>query len=230
VVTGKAKVSLIAAGLVGCVGCSRHNPGPEPRQVQPGSALQGEVTPVRILGRGFRPRLRANLDDEQSARVESDFSATLGGTPLVEVTFVSSGELGARVPGSVPAGTHPLTVIDPDGLRGMLENAFTVVGPGGQDAGHPDGPPPDGTRPPDGSSDGPSLDGPLSDGPPADTQPDLAPKPDIRKSLGVLCFWDFECASNHCVVSAKSKFVKICCAQTCWGKDGCSQDGLKCED
>jgi hypothetical protein len=226
----QVKIGVIAAGLMGCIGCSQHNPGPNPVQVLPASGTHGQVTPIRILGHGFRPRFRANLDEEQKARVESHFGAELGDTPLLAVTLVSSGELTARVPGTVPVGTHSLMVIDPDGLRGVLEDAFTVHGPPKEDGG-----------PGDGRTDGPRPDGSHPDGLPDTQKPDLPdqmlpdvknPSPDLKKPLGALCLNKSECISGHCI-KVPYMLHKVCCFQNCADKewnDGCSIFGTQCID
>ena len=55
-------------------------------------------------------------------------SAYLDGYELRNVTRITSRRLAARVPYTVPTGTHDLTVIASNGERGVLLDAFTVLG------------------------------------------------------------------------------------------------------
>jgi hypothetical protein len=79
------------------------------------------------------------------------------------VRFVSATELLAIVPAGLASGTYPLTVVNPGGGEGTLEDAFTVLG---ASDGRLDGGPPT-----DGEPDAPADARP-------DGQPDVQPAPD----------------------------------------------------
>ena len=104
---------LLALGLVALPACVEQSASrPTPEQVIPASGLLGHATSIRIVGRGFRPLVRANYDDEDRAVVSDRFTARLGQHALSLVVYVNSGELTAEVPATLPAGTHDLTVVD----------------------------------------------------------------------------------------------------------------------
>lgn len=143
--------------------CPDRSGGPRPLEVVPGSAQQGQVTAVRILGQAFVPLVHASYDDEQQSRVSTGFTARLGDHSLVDVTFVGATELSAVVPADLPAGIHALTVVDPSGAAGSLPEAFTVTGISGDGAVEAGA---------DGGADG------RIDGPPGDGRPDGPVSPD----------------------------------------------------
>lgn len=90
-------------------------------------ALAGVVTPVRVHGRDLRARPKVQFGGDGSVRVNAQFRAWLGDVELEQVEYVSVRELSATVPGELAAGLYDLTVLAPDGQRGVLAAAFEVA-------------------------------------------------------------------------------------------------------
>ena len=96
-------------------------PGPSVSTIAPSTAPNDIDTPVVISGSGF-----AAVMDGTGTVVLTAPTASLGATPLTNVTFVDSSTLTATVPWGMDPGTYDLTVTDPDGGSGSLSGAFTV--------------------------------------------------------------------------------------------------------
>jgi hypothetical protein len=130
------------------------------------------------VGKGFRPAVQANYDDESQSNISVEFRARLGEHELEHVRFVDSEEISATVAAGLPVGLHDLIVVDPAGSEGSLAGAFAVLGDG--DLGPRDGA---ADLADAGPQDGP-LDGKpdLPDGKPLDTKPwpDITPWPDTK--------------------------------------------------
>ena len=90
--------------------------------VEPSSAPNDIDTPVTITGTDFT----AVMDDTGTV-VLTPPTASLGGTPLTNVTYVDSTTLTATVPWGIDPGIYELTVVNPDGGSGSLPGAFTVT-------------------------------------------------------------------------------------------------------
>ncbi|MFN7133906.1 MAG: IPT/TIG domain-containing protein, partial [Myxococcales bacterium] len=94
--------------------------------VEPAAATWGAPVPVVLKGH-FRPRVQANAG---SGELTSSFafSATLGEFALEQVRFVDATTLEALVPLSVATpGAYAIEVVDPDGNRAQLADAFTLL-------------------------------------------------------------------------------------------------------
>ncbi len=121
--------SLLAAAtscaLLACAAEVLPDVAPDPTSVTPSAGHQPDETAIVILGDGFR--VEPYQDANGRPRVAATFRAWLGATELLEVTWVSEGELRARVPAGMPLGAHRLEVLAPGGRSGSLPAAFTVV-------------------------------------------------------------------------------------------------------
>lgn len=78
--------------------------------ITPTSADVGEAVDVVLIGTGF-------LDGAQ---------ARIGGISLTGTTVVNDETIQGRTPTSLPAGTHDVEVVNPDGDNAYLAAAFTV--------------------------------------------------------------------------------------------------------
>lgn len=126
---GRSLPCLVVASLaLALTACSEDQGRPRPQQVLPASANNRQDTPIKILGESFQLLIHANYDDPDKNRVDSRFTARLGGVELVGVTYVSSTTLEAAVQAGLSPGLHDLEVEDPRGRRGVLPGAFTVLG------------------------------------------------------------------------------------------------------
>jgi len=108
--------------------CNEDRARPLPQQVLPSSASNLQDTPVKIHGESFQVLIHANYDNPDRSRVDSQFTARLGGVELASVTYISPTTLEATVQAALPPGLHDLEVEDPRGRRGVLDGAFTVLG------------------------------------------------------------------------------------------------------
>jgi photosystem II stability/assembly factor-like uncharacterized protein len=90
--------------------------------VAPTAAPNDIDTPVTIAGSGFTAMM-----DGTGTVVLTAPTASIGSTPLTNVTFVDSTTLTATVPWGMDAGTYDLTVVNPDGGTASLSGAFTVT-------------------------------------------------------------------------------------------------------
>jgi hypothetical protein len=114
---------LSAAALVAC-SSDRALPSPTLISVEPASAFESSRAEVIILGDAFLATAQQRLGF--GVQVNSEFQAWLGGLALEEVRWLSPTELAARVPGTLPPGSHALEVSAPNGAA-ELPNAFAVL-------------------------------------------------------------------------------------------------------
>jgi photosystem II stability/assembly factor-like uncharacterized protein len=99
-----------------------------PAAFSPALAAPLQITPTVAL---VRPCSAPNDLDASVVVTGTGFVSTptayLGGTPLDDVTWVSTTTLEARVPWGMAPGAYTLTVFNPDQQSGALSNAFTVT-------------------------------------------------------------------------------------------------------
>jgi hypothetical protein len=81
---------------------------PAPERVFPATGKIGVIHHVAILGRGFKPGATLRVD----------------GMEMLRSVFVFSGRLEGSVPAGLPAGRHPIIVVNPDGKSGILPDAY----------------------------------------------------------------------------------------------------------
>ena len=86
---------------------------PRALSITPNHGRNDQETPVTIGGSDFQPLP----------------AAYLGGTPLLDVTYISSSTLTATVPAGMAVGIYTLTVTNPDSQSATLPDAFTVTYP-----------------------------------------------------------------------------------------------------
>ncbi len=112
--------------------CARDaGPAPTLTQVAPNTGELTAATAVRVLGEGFQPLVRVDLDDAEQVQVQDVFRLELQRTeqrhPIGNVVRVSANELMAEVPAGLPAGSYSLRLVDPRGREAFLATAFTVL-------------------------------------------------------------------------------------------------------
>ncbi|HZA13047.1 MAG TPA: hypothetical protein VE618_01065, partial [Myxococcaceae bacterium] len=113
---------IAAAGWLAC--SDKTLPPPTLTSIEPASAFEARAVDVTI--RGERLFRTADRRLGAGARIDASFLATLSGVPLTEVRWTNSKELFARVPDTLPPGTHSLRVEAPNGAA-ELPNAFVVI-------------------------------------------------------------------------------------------------------
>lgn len=204
-----------AAGLLVSLACSSSRPSaPDPTSMDPSSAFVGESVRVVIRGSFSTPASVDFASGKIAARGE--FVAKLGETVLDEVEYVSSTELSARVPGTLPVGPYDLWIEDPEGRHGSLSGAFAVrlpVSPprDGGDPGDADGGAGDGDEGAAGDTDAGDRDGDSDggDGTPACTA--------TRTCDDAVC--NMDCPTGGCCIVCDGSDT---CSGTCSG--GCASD------
>jgi hypothetical protein len=113
---------LSIAALAAC--SSTALPPPLVRAVEPATAFEASPAEVAILGEGFFLTAHRRLGWDTS--VDATFRAQVGGVALEDVRWVSSDELTARIPGTLPLGSHALTIETPNGSADLTD-AFAVI-------------------------------------------------------------------------------------------------------
>lgn len=134
----RAAQLLRALGLV-CMLCACTNETPTRRliSIAPNTMSSAALVEITITGEGFRDVPRVTLSSRKSVplqqryRVElppSDFSAEVTPSTPTELRFT---------PHDIEPGVYGVRVVPPLGEALVLENALTVEGPAGDDAGKP---------------------------------------------------------------------------------------------
>jgi hypothetical protein len=141
-ITARAKRSRIvdlglALGLALPLACTRapEPEGPIPLSVSPAQGSGLAPLAVEIAGSGFEARVRADFDEPSGDELNAQFTVTMEPMPggaavqLEGVTLTSRRTLRATVPAGLALGLYRLSVTDPRGRSGVLEQAFRVVIP-----------------------------------------------------------------------------------------------------
>jgi hypothetical protein len=97
---------------------------PLPQRVVPAAVARGQERFVVIEGRHFNPTL--SWETGGGAGVNTSFMVQFGNQPGVAAWPVSTETLTARLPKSLPAGTHSVVVQGPGGQAGQLADALCV--------------------------------------------------------------------------------------------------------
>ncbi len=120
-----ADAARALAVLALCAGCAASDApgGPRPAAMLPATGLATAETAVEIVGEGFHARGVQEADGDSS--VDASYRAWLGGTELLEVSWIAPRTLRAVVPAGLAIGWHDLAVQGPFGV-GTLANAFLV--------------------------------------------------------------------------------------------------------
>jgi IPT/TIG domain-containing protein len=121
----RSSLAAAASLLVGACASKGIGSAPHPVAVSPPSGSPFAETSIVISGDGFDPHAYQSAGGD--ARVDATFRAWLGGVELSAVTWVSTSELRAVVPGGLAPGIYPLEVEGPRGDLGRLDGGFTVV-------------------------------------------------------------------------------------------------------
>ena len=123
----RTTAAIITAALL-LSGCVDYLPqAPVPESIAPPTAPENTQTAVTITGRNFFPGVKVSYTDKSHSILDTSFSARLGDTQLIEVTYVDSGTLTATVPATLSPGIYDLVVSDPTDRIGKLDDAFTVT-------------------------------------------------------------------------------------------------------
>lgn len=105
-----------SGGTVSLTDAFTVTPPPTVSAIDPVTAYNDIDEPITITG--------ANFSTDATGTVSP--TATLGGAAMLDVAFVDSTTLTAKVPWGMNPGTYDLTVTNPDGGTGGLSGAYTV--------------------------------------------------------------------------------------------------------
>jgi len=96
--------------------------------VSPDRCLVGESISIQLRG-NFPPAVLISYQDPSRSEVDTSFTATIGGLPVEELSYVDAEQLTGMAPRGLAVGVHALSVTAPDGRQATLEQAFTVEEP-----------------------------------------------------------------------------------------------------
>lgn len=129
---------LVLALSGGVASCGPGDIPEEPPRVLAVSPAQGtplEAVAVEISGRHFRPRVVTDFASGEGT-LDAAFRARLvpvgGGGAAVEllnVRYLSSERLGARVPAGLARGAYDVVVVDPSGAEARSGGAYRAIAP-----------------------------------------------------------------------------------------------------
>lgn len=119
---------LFASALCLLAACSDRTPGqPTLEAVQPSQARPDEQVLLEIRGAGFAPGVRVSFDDAARTQLSGEFKAYLGDVALLDVHYVDSNHISARLPVGMAEGRYALRVEDPRGNVVDLADAFEIT-------------------------------------------------------------------------------------------------------
>ena len=122
----KAIVIIFLTLFVSCTD-DLPQPSPVPVSIEPNFMIQGEQSVVIIHGFDFFPSVHISHNNSSDSQLSSFFRLFLGGFELMNVNYIDTRTLAARVPAGIAVGSYDLIVIDPEGRIGILTNAFNVT-------------------------------------------------------------------------------------------------------
>jgi hypothetical protein len=131
-VAGERFVSAAAALFLVGAACQRDPPPAVVTTVEPDWAFNQEDTPVRILGSGLLPGIRASARGPDAGGVDDVFRVFLDGeepevAELFAVRLESTTELSGIVPEGVALGRYDLRVVTPYGQEVVWAEPFDVL-------------------------------------------------------------------------------------------------------
>ncbi len=107
--------------------CSENNFSPGPIKVTPAMGWNAEDTEITVQGINFIASITEDLSKNDDPEVTTSFILLLDNIRLTNIRFSGGNRLTAIVPAFLTPKEYSLTVINPDGSRGTLKNAFNVI-------------------------------------------------------------------------------------------------------
>jgi len=92
-------------------------------------AYAGERASIALIGEHFDPAFAVNLNNDDPPILRGAFRAYIAQTPIEDLQRHSDQLLAGRLPGTVPLGSHDVTVEIPGGMHSRLPEAFSIVDP-----------------------------------------------------------------------------------------------------
>lgn len=123
------RITLLCIPFWSTVACLSPAPAvTEVNAVLPAAIAQGSDANIVITG-NFWAEINVDFGSGNSAAVEDTFTASVGNTTLLNVTYVDSQTLNATLPGTLPLGVYDLTVTGPNGVKATMSQAVSIVPP-----------------------------------------------------------------------------------------------------
>jgi len=92
-------------------------------------AYAGERTGIVLIGDHFNPAFSVDVNNDDPPRLRGVFQAYIGQTPIDDLRRHSEMLLVGTLPGTVPLGTHDVTLEVPGGMHARLPEAFFIADP-----------------------------------------------------------------------------------------------------
>ncbi len=114
--------------IILCVSsCSESDLSPEPVKITPAVGWNYENTIIIVQGNNFFASITENLSTSSGPEINTSFIILLDDIPLNDIQFLGENRFTALVPAGLPAKKYSLTVVNPDGSSGTLQNAFEII-------------------------------------------------------------------------------------------------------
>ena len=108
-------------------GCKKKDEGPRPTASAPVARVETRLQVTTVSPDRIQARSNAELK-VYGAAFEAGATVTLGGERVADVAFVDPNTLSLTAP-TLPAGSHDVTVRNPDGTSATLRSVLTVERP-----------------------------------------------------------------------------------------------------
>jgi hypothetical protein len=92
-------------------------------------AYAGERASVVLIGENFNPAFAVDINNDDPPPLRGAFRAFIADMPFEDVRRHSEFRMLGTLPGTVPLGSHDVTMEFPGGMHTRLEDAFSIVDP-----------------------------------------------------------------------------------------------------
>lgn len=92
-------------------------------------AYAGERASIALVGENFHPAFSVDINNDDPPPLRGAFQAYIAGIFIEDVRRQSDVRMLGTLPGTVPLGSHDVTVEIPGGRWARLEEAFSIVDP-----------------------------------------------------------------------------------------------------
>lgn len=100
---------------------------PVPAAVEPATGRNDAPVDITVRGERFFIAVTQHLEGGEPLAVDARYEVKLSDVPLEAVTWLDTRTLTARVPAGLQPGPHRLTVTNPAGVSGTLDDAYRSV-------------------------------------------------------------------------------------------------------
>ncbi len=113
-------ITTVIAWLLTAAACETHQAGPVLLSVTPDTAAPEREVALTIHGRNFFRDVRVSYRDSSRSRLDDEFSVWLGDTKLVDVVYVDTETLTAKIRAMLTTAIYDLRLRDPAGRETSL--------------------------------------------------------------------------------------------------------------